>query len=740
MIARRTAAFKFAARGAALGAAALAAAGCGGGRWISTHSFDDPPPVVRRGSPVAATGPASVAGGGARSDGAVTPAGFAPQEFGAGEEGSGIDEPADAGQFDGLNEDGGLTPFDPSAAPSAGPLETGVGDAPSAGPLQTETGDAPSSGPLQTGEPGGVGPDGGDLGSAPGAGTGAGTADPDAAADALGAAGLGAGGSSAVDPPAGDAAGDLGTSGTLPTPLVGGRPGAGDDADGDDADGPNPPDLDRPTPEPGPELQLKDVTAAVLAAYPSLTDAALGRPLADGLVLEAKGAFDTKLKASQELAPLGFYENYRHAVGVEQPLFGGGDLFAGYRIGRGEFEPWYQERQTNDGGEFKAGFTVPLLRNRRIDARRAAVRVAALERAAADPAVAAVQLAAVRDGSAAYWEWVAAGRLRSVAERLLDLSLDRTEGLEAQVEAGEKAAITLQFNDRLIAARRSKLLDADRKFRQAAAKLSLYLRDPAGVPLIPEEALLPARLPEPGGDLPPVEALVGEALGRRPELTALALQREQAVVALSEAKNDLLPDLDAGLVISQDVGGLSSPKGDKQPFELDTALVFSVPLQRRKALGKAQQVEAKLARLAVKRRFAAEKAGVEVRLAYAALEAARGQTEQAEIGVDLAERLRAAEVRAFELGESDLLRLNLQEASAASAAESLVAARFDYWVALADLAAATAASPLAPPGLYAPPPADADDAAADDAAADDAAAGDPPPAPIPAPMPPPAAG
>ncbi|MFH5803723.1 TolC family protein [Alienimonas sp. DA493] len=667
---------------ALLGASGFAA-GCGGGRLFTTYDGGNPTPRPALAGPaVPAAGrdavrPALAQADAGGSAGRVAPAAFARQEFGAG--GTAAGEAA----------------ADPSAAPSAGPLQTETGDSPSAGPLQTGVGDAPSAGPLEPADPGEVGQEPGDLGAAPGAGTGAGDA------------------GGGVNRPRGTP--DLDPDAVLPTPLLGGRR-RGDAGTA----GANPPDLDRPSPEPGPELRLEDVTASVLATYPVLEETALNRRLAAGLVVEAEGAFDTKLKASQELAPLGYYENYQHAVGVEQPLLGGGDVFAGYRIGRGAFEPWYKERQTNDGGEFKAGFTVPLLQDRRIDARRAAVRTAALERAAADPAVAAAQLDAVLNGSVAYWDWVLAGRLLAVSERLLDLSLDRTEGLEAQVRAGEKAPITLQDNDRLIAARRSKVIDAERKFRQAAAKLSLYLRGPGGVPLAPEDDLLPGRFPDPAGALPPVEALISEALSRRPELASLRLARDQQGVALAEARNDLLPELDAGLIVSQDVGELSSSKGDKQPLELDTAVVFSVPLQRRKARGKAAQVEAKIAQLTVKQRFAADKAAVEVQLAFAALEAARRQIEQAEIGVELAERLREAEVRAFELGESDLLILNLREAAAAAAAESLAAARHGYWIAVAELAAATAATAATPAArpeeLLEPPPA-------------------PAPAPQPAPMP-----
>ena len=701
----------------AAGVCLLAAAGCGTGRWATTYRpGDGPPPAASLAalrpvgvrppahgtSELAAAGPAH-----ARRDAAVRPAGFAPQELGG---------------ADGLGEGG----FDPGEAPTDGPLETGTGDAPTAGPLQTEIGDAPTDGPLDPGadveERTDLDPDGGDLGAA------ADTLDIDG-----GDAGLGAVGDD-TDPDADPGEGT--DAGAGPSGAAGQSGATGTDGEDDLAD------LDRPTPAAGPTLSLGDVTGSVLLSYPLLAEAAAGRALGDGLRIEAEGAFDTKLKAAQELSPVGFYENYRHSAGVEQPLVGGADLFAGYRIGRGEFEPWYKERETNEGGEFKAGFTLPLLRDRRIDARRAAVRVAALERAAAEPEVARAQLQAVRDASVAYWEWVAAGRTLAIAERLLDLSLDRTEGLETQVEEGEVAEITLRDNERLIASRRSKVIAAERKFRQSAAKLSLYLRGPQGLPLVPEDALLPGRFPEPDalygpGGTPPTHALIGEAVARRPELLALELDRQQAAVSLAEAKNDLLPDLDAGLVASQDVGGLTSSKGDKQPFELDTALTFSVPLQRRKARGKALQYEGKLAQIAAKRRFTADKIGVEVRLAIAALEAAREQIEQTEISVELAERLREAEVDALGLGESDLLRLNLRESSAASAAEELAFARFAYWVAAADLAAATAAPPELPDATAADP---ASDDSTDDGATANGPAAAPPPAPLPAPMPVPLGG
>ncbi len=120
----------------------------------------------------------------------------------------------------------------------------------------------------------------------------------------------------------------------------------------------------------------------VYRSYPMLRAALLTRNIAIGQQIGASGAFDTKLKGATENGPTAFYETYRHSIGVVQPLMWGGEVFAGYRVGRGTFEPWYLERQTNDGGEFKTGVVVPLARNRNIDQRRADLWKANVETAA----------------------------------------------------------------------------------------------------------------------------------------------------------------------------------------------------------------------------------------------------------------------------------------------------------------------------------------------------------------------
>ena len=136
----------------------------------------------------------------------------------------------------------------------------------------------------------------------------------------------------------------------------------------------------------------------------------LGRNIAQGELLQANGEFDLKLKADTLNMPQGFYENYRQSVGAEQPLFGGGSVFGGYRLGTGNFPVWYGDRRTKLGGEFKAGVTIPLAQNRAIDDRRAGVWRNGWEVQSVEPEIQAQLIEFIQMGSIAYWNWVAAGQ------------------------------------------------------------------------------------------------------------------------------------------------------------------------------------------------------------------------------------------------------------------------------------------------------------------------------------------
>lgn len=436
------------------------------------------------------------------------------------------------------------------------------------------------------------------------------------------------------------------------------------------------------------QLQLTDVISSVLTTFPLVQAAALQFEVAQGQVLSAEGAFDTKLKGSTENGPLGFYETYRHAVGAVQPLAYGGEVFGGYRVGRGVFQPWYQERQTNEGGEFKAGLSVPLSRNVDIDTRRAGVRKASLALSAADPQFRGEVIRTVQAGTEAYWQWVAAAAQRRIAEKVLGLATTRNEGLEEEVRTGAKAPPVLKDNRRSILSREAKLIDTQRKLNQSAAKLSIFLRTPTGEPRIPDEGQVPP-FPKPGAPADVWQTrLIQQAIQSRPELRGLELEIERLAVEMAEAGNDLLPNVDAVIVGSQDMGEPTSKKRDKSEFELEAAVLVNVPLQRRKARGKLASLEAKRAQLSQKRSLTEDKIRTDIAVAFAAVKAAFERAERTSEARDLADFMAEVEREKFKAGQSDLLAVALREEMAAESASKAVDALLEYQLGRAALRAA----------------------------------------------------
>lgn len=447
-------------------------------------------------------------------------------------------------------------------------------------------------------------------------------------------------------------------------------------------------------------LPLDQVVASVQSFFPLLEVAYLERDRTAGDQLAAWGEFDTKLKARTENQPLGFYENYQHGGGVYQPLYNGAEVYGTYRMGRGFFEPWYLERETNKGGEFKTGFNVPLLRDHDIDARRAELWRATYDRQLAEPAIRQEVIGTIRDATEFYWQWVAAGRQYQIGQAALELAQRRNRQIRRRVEEGDLGEPALADNRRAIIQRQGKLIDLERKLIQSAVKLSLYLRDENALPLTPTEEDLTEFPPIIAYDLSQLENDINYAVQNRPELVSMDLMLRRVRVDLAEAFNETKPVLDAFSNVSQDVGEPTSAKRDKSELELEIGMEFELPVQRRKGFGKMRSARAKIGQIEAKRRFTIEKISTEVQNAAAALDAAYGRVEAITDAVEISEELAQIERRKFELGESDLLAVFLREQIAIEAASDLMIAKLEYFLARADYTAALA---YEFPVLFSPP-------------------------------------
>ena len=443
------------------------------------------------------------------------------------------------------------------------------------------------------------------------------------------------------------------------------------------------------------ELLLADVIASVYRSFPEIAAARQQAAVAGGEWTSAYGAYDTKLGAYSLSESLGFYENYRSGLGAARQTWWGGYLSAGYRIGRGSFQPWYKERETNKGGELRIGFVQPLLQGRAIDAQRVAVFQASLRQDAAQPIVQRAILQTSREAASLYWQWVAAGAIFEAQRELLTLAEKRNEQFEAGVEAGKFAEIDLILNQQLVAERRATLLQIEQKFRAASFKLGVYLRDANGEPMVPSDEWLPQRFPSiskpPSTD---IAADLAAALARRPEPQLLQFELRRIQLERRLASNQLMPRFDLVTEVSQDVGESLKVPDDKGDFQMVLGVQSEVPIQRRKARGKLQSTAAKSAQVNEKIRLIQNKIAAELQIANNALQLASQIVEQSELSLRAAfetlERYRFA----FSKGKIDLIYLNLLETKANETEIKLVEAQQEWFDALAGMQFALGLDPL----------------------------------------------
>ena len=443
-------------------------------------------------------------------------------------------------------------------------------------------------------------------------------------------------------------------------------------------------DFNTPAQQDGPQnaqtLNLQELLQSVADCFPEIEIAINEIDAADGKVLASWGSFDRTLSAHSIAQPLGFYQTYRNGAGLDQPLFSGGSVYGTYRIGDGDFEPWFGERETNEGGEFKAGFSLPLAKDRNIDARRAKLYASGFQRDQVQSNIGGRLLQLQRIASQAYWDWVASGQSVQIQQRLLDLAVERTQQILDRIEAEDLAKIAKIDNDRFIAKRKNNLIKARRLLEKASIKLSLFYRDNECVPQIPDAKQLPQEFP-PSKEIldAQLQSDIAKALVIRPEIAELAALRNEANIQLQYAQNLTLPKVDLKGFAGQDIGGAASSKGDKTPFELQVGVLAAVPIQRREGQGKIQAAQAKLAQIEAKLKLTSDKIGIEIRDAASAVNAAHNQILQSTENLRLTKESLGLGKEAFTEGEISLIELNIYETSVADAELELLDAQFKYF-------------------------------------------------------------
>jgi outer membrane protein TolC len=438
-------------------------------------------------------------------------------------------------------------------------------------------------------------------------------------------------------------------------------------------------------------LSLDEVLESVDRTHPGLERAQRGVERAEAKKLSARGGFDPTLSVRSRWSPIGYYENGQVDTMVRQatPAWGAA-LYAGYRIGWGNYPAYYGYRETLGAGEVRAGLDVPVWRDGPIDARRAEIRKTKYRHTGARQARDAAQLELERDAADAYWRWVAAGQSLEVARDLLAIAERRDAALNEQAKEGAIERIQLVDNRRLVLDRMAKVVTAERKFQEAALKLSLFYRDRDLRPIVAGEERIPQTFPEPARiDSTELAADVQRAVDRRPDLEALRAERNAADVDVRLAKNQRAPAINLQTFVAKDFGG-GPPQ--LEPTEWGIGVTFELPIPLRKARGDFRAAKADLAGVDAQLRGLADKVAAEVQAAHVAVEASRQNVLLARQQVSTAKQLADAERTKYAEGASDLVIVNLREIAAAEALTQEIDALADYHSARAQYVTATGRS------------------------------------------------
>ncbi|MET1756316.1 TolC family protein [Novosphingobium sp. RD2P27] len=441
-------------------------------------------------------------------------------------------------------------------------------------------------------------------------------------------------------------------------------------------------------PQSDPVLTLDEVLRSSAQYGPQIVEALARIRQAQGRALSAEGAFDTVFDVDARSRALGYYDGTLVEGRATQPLTdNGGYVYGGYRVSRGTFPIYEDQSYTNRLGEVKVGGLYALMRGRLIDERRARRTLAAGDLDIARFEARATAIGVQRQAMDAYQNWLAAGlRLRAYRD-LLDLAQRRRGGLNRQVQLGARAEILVTENEQNLVRRRALVVRAEQDVQTAANRLSFFLRNENGEPIVPRLEQLPA---DSSALLRVTSRLQDAALLIRPDIRTAGAKIEQALTKLALAENDLRPRLDLRVEASKDLGDDGYGGTSRTPLEGIVGVRLTVPLQNRAAKGKVVEAQAELDAVEARRRTIRDQIQIEINGILIALDGGARLVETAREELALAERLAAAERRRFELGSSDFFLVNQREDTATDARVRLIEAEARQAGARAELIAATA--------------------------------------------------
>jgi outer membrane protein TolC len=227
---------------------------------------------------------------------------------------------------------------------------------------------------------------------------------------------------------------------------------------------------------------------------------------------------------------------------------------------------------------------------------------------------------------------------------------------------------------------------AQQALRRVEFELSLLLRDQQGNPRSVAEYKEPKAFPSTSVKSEVESLAVAEGLLKRPELQRVETQLMQNQQELVLAQNQFLPRLDASVMGAKDYGDGSTSRDEA---ELKVGIKVEIPLMMRTQDGRLAALQAKQRELQAMKNHIQQRVSIEIRDALMVLGLARDRIALVSKEVGATQALEKGERTRYELGDSNLIFVNLREQAATDARIREIDAHLDYCRAQAAYRAAT---------------------------------------------------
>lgn len=407
-------------------------------------------------------------------------------------------------------------------------------------------------------------------------------------------------------------------------------------------------------------LKLEDVLQSVSRCYPQIKIARLEINKTQGEYITALGKFDPSLTLNSASQPVGGYINDYGDTELNIPtLYNGVKLFGGYRNGQGNWPIYYQNNLTNSGGEYRAGLSLPLLRDRLIDKERNGLLTTRETIRMRQQDAAVIKIKVYQEAIKAYWQWVQAGLQVKTFKELQALAKKRQIAIVKQANQGDLPKLAISENLQQIVQRKQLVNQGEMIFEQAAINLSLYYRDQKGQPRVPVNAELPPDVLEQSEN--PAQGLL--QLQQHPALKKLVNYSNIIKLKQNLAKNELLPNLDATAYTSKQNGSGGYPLLIPQAAMI--GLSFKFPLFQREAKGKLISARSELQQIITERSFLFDQLKNELTNLFIGIKMYHHQVTLLNRELHLAKTVQNGEIKKFHEGDSTLFLVNQREQTTA---------------------------------------------------------------------------